>query len=101
MFLAAYAAFSIFERVWHFLVAHSTVSALLASAGCLLCSRQDKASGDKVGAIFWQLLALFFLLVLFVIAITFKDWPSLLLAFAALGLEVWFLTRQKRARKTV
>jgi hypothetical protein len=100
MFLTSYVAFSIFERVWHFLVAHATVSALLASAGCMLNSRQDVSNGNKVGAIFWRSLAPFFLLVLLFIAITFKEWPSLVLAVAVLSLEVWLVTGHRRLGKT-
>ena len=79
--------------VFGFLVDHTTVAALVLSGLALLSSRQDADRRRMFGAIFWQGLALFVLVLNLMLALVYHWWVSVPVITVALSVEIWFAKR--------
>ena len=69
------------------------VVGLLVSGICLVSSRQDVSHGHRGEAIFWQVVAIWVMICSVAAMCVYRLWFNLLVAVAALGLEIWFAKR--------
>lgn len=83
-----------------FVTQHPTLTALLASAVCLLASRQDASWGSRATAGWWQFMAVFMLAVLLGTSIAYGWWPSAAIACASLFGELWLARRWWRPKRS-